>query len=109
MPRSVEHLVAVHALATQRRRQRKPVWAHQLDLSGVFHDDALTFEQRRDAIVAIIKASRWYRRADRNQLDGVVDIVDDHLAYAETADEFDDRWDELYDLAGYERVWIKTR
>lgn len=109
MPRSVEHIVAIHQLAAERRQQGRPVWAETLDVSDVFHDDELSFEERRDAIVAVLKASRWYRKADQHAFDGVVDIVNDHLAYAENADEFDAWWDELYDLADYDRVWIKTR
>lgn len=108
MPRTPDHLVAVHQLAAERRKAGKPVWAETVDLSHVFHDEALTFEQRRDAIVARLKASRWFKNADPHRFDGVYEIINDHLAYAENQDEFNGWWDELYDHADYDRVWFKT-
>lgn len=109
MPRTVEHIAAVHELATERRRAGKPVWSNEIDLSGVFHNAEVTFEQRRDAIVARLKASRWYRESDPEIGGSVAEIIRDHLAYAEDTDEFDAWWDELYDHADYDRVWLKTR
>lgn len=109
MARSVEHLVAVHQLVVERRDIGKPAWARTIDLSRVFHDETLSFEERRDALVRRLKASRWFREADQAEFDGVYDIVTDHLAYAEDSEEWDDWWDELYDLADFDRVWIKTQ
>lgn len=109
MPRTVDHIVAVHDLATERRRAGKPVWAHEIDLSGVFHNDEMTFTQRRDAIVARLMTSSWYRESDPEVSGTVAEIIRDQLAYAEDTDEFDAWWDELYDDADYDRVWIKTR
>lgn len=109
MPRTIDHLVATHELARERRAAGKPIWAHTVDVSRVFHNEDLTFAQRRDGIVAALRGSSWYRQADPDDCDGVRELVDDHLAYAETGDEFDGPWDELYDLADVDRVWIKTR
>ncbi|MFD6400753.1 hypothetical protein [Nocardia sp. NPDC060249] len=109
MPRTVDRIVATHQLAQERRRTGRPVWAEKIDLSDVFRDPAMTFIERRDAIVARLKQSRWFKDADPHEFDGVHDIVDEHLAEAENTDEWDAWWDELYDLADYARVWIGTR
>lgn len=107
MPRSVEHIVATHQLAVERRRLGKPVWAYTVDISRPWNDDSLSFKEKRDDIVGILKRSRWYKQADPDAWGGVREVVDDHLAYAEDVDEFDEWWDQLYDLADYDRAWIK--
>ncbi|CRY84226.1 hypothetical protein SAMN05421776_12149 [Nocardia farcinica] len=109
MPRSVDHLVAVHELARRRVAAGVPVWAETINLAGVFHNDAMTFVQRRDAIVERLRATRWYRNDDPYEFEGVRDIVDDHLAHGEDVNEFYGWWDELYDLANYARVAITTK
>ena len=76
-------------------------------LADVFHNDDLTFIEKRDAIVARIKATRWHKDADPHEFDGLVDIVE-NLATEESADDFDYWWGELYDLADRDRVWIET-
>ncbi|WP_043598935.1 hypothetical protein [Nocardia otitidiscaviarum] len=108
MPRTIDHIVATHQLAADRRRQGRPIWDETIDVSDVFHNEDMSFEEIRDVVVAKIKASRWYRKADPHDFNGVREITDDHLAHADDVDEFDGWWDELYDLADYARVWIKT-
>jgi hypothetical protein len=68
--RTVEGIVHAHQLATERRRQGKPIWAGRLNVGDLFHNDGLTFIEKRDAIVARIKATRWYKDADPHQWDG---------------------------------------
>lgn len=108
MARTIDHLVHTHHIARQRVAEGKPVWAHHLDVSDVFHNERLTFEERRDAIVKRLKASPWYTRADKAEFDGVYDTVHE-LAHAEDQTEFNGWWDELYDLADVDRVNIRTR
>lgn len=109
MPRTADHIVATHQLAQQRVRTGLPVWAEKVDLSAVFHNPDMTFTARRDAIVAQLKRTRWYKTADPHEFDGVHDIIAEHLASAEGTAEWDGWWDELYDLADFARVWIRTR
>ncbi|NKY60426.1 hypothetical protein [Nocardia flavorosea] len=106
MPRTVDHIVATHQLAAERRKAGKPIWDETIDVSRVWNDDDLSFEEKRDAIVAQFKRSRWFR--DDDEFGRVREIVDEEIAYAEDVDEFDGWWDELYDLADYDRIWIKT-
>jgi hypothetical protein len=79
-------------------------WNEKIELADVFHNDDLSFTERRDIIVARIKRSRWYHQADIDNGD-LLDIVD-ALADSDTEDEFDGSWDELYDLADEDRVWV---
>jgi hypothetical protein len=106
MPNTVEHKVEMHRLARERVAAGKPVWGRKINLADVFHDETLTFEQRRDAIVARMRASSWLK--GRDEFDGLVEAVDG-LADAEDADEFDGWWDDICDIADADRVWIETR
>lgn len=108
MPRTADHIVHTHQIARQRVADGLPVWAHRVDVSDVFHNERMTFEQRRDTIANRLKNTRWYQDADQAEFNGVYDTVNE-LGNAEDVEEFDGWWDELYDLADIDRVWIKTR
>jgi len=108
MPRTIEHIVDMHRIAQDRKAKGQPVWDRKVNLAGIFHNDTMTFTERRDAIVRVLRASAWLKeRADRDACGGLGEIVD-NLADAEDAEEFDGWWDELYDEADYDRVWIAT-
>ena len=104
MPRTVDHIVATHQLAQQRRDAGLPIWNRKLNLASVFHAEELSFTERRDAIVRIIRASGWVEAGNWN-----LDSLLDGLAGSESAEEFDGWWDEIYDEADAARVWIQTR
>ncbi len=105
MPRTVDHIVETHRLAAERRAAGQPVWDRRINVADIWRNEALTFEQRRDAIVARLRTSAWL--AGRNASDPLVEAVDG-LAAADDVDEFDGWWDEVYDHADYDRVWIAT-
>jgi len=67
----------------------------------------MTFEERKSAIIDQIRASRWYRRAEDDRADDLHDILN---MLGETADEeeFDNVWENVYDLADEDRIWIAT-
>lgn len=77
-------------------------WAHTIRLGYIFHNDSMTFIQRRDAIVSIIKKSEWV-----NGNDELADCMD-RLEQSQDEEEFDQYWDELYDYADLDSVWIDT-
>lgn len=81
-------------------------WRHTIRLADVFHDDTRTFEQRRDVIVARLRASEWF--ASPGQGSDLPEIVDE-LADAESTSDFEAAWAALYDEADLDRVWIATR
>lgn len=103
MPATVEHKVEMFRLARERQTQGKPSWAHTIRIGHVWGNEDMTFIERRDAIVRILRASRWVK--ERDEFDSLVEVVD-NLAEAEDTEEFDGWWDELYDHADYDRVWI---
>lgn len=105
MPNTPEHKADMYALARQRQAAGLPVWDRKISLADVFHNEAMTFEQRRDAIVKRLRASAWL--AGRDESDELVCAVNE-LADAEDGDEFDGPWDLIYDIADEDRVWIGT-
>jgi hypothetical protein len=107
MPDTADHRVDMFRLARQRTAAGLPVWDRKIQLADVFHDEGLTFEQRRDAIVARLRQSPWIADRDRDGFDRLGEIVE-NLADAPDTREFDDWWDELYDHADVDRVWIAT-
>lgn len=79
-------------------------WIYQVDISPWWKNPSLTFEQERNAIVSAIKGSKWYRElgGDHSELH---DVLED-LSAAVTISEFDAAWDQLCDLADWDRAWI---
>lgn len=108
MPRDIDHIVATHQIAQERRSAGKPVWAHTLDLRDVYHSDEPTFTERRDAIVRRIKASRWYTNRDAAGFDEFGELIE-NLAAADDQAEFNEYFDAVYDQADCDRVWIQTQ
>lgn len=106
MPRTVEHIVETHRIASNLRRAGRPIWSETIDLSAFWGDNSLDFETKRDMICGAFRRSRWHKNADPDAFDGIIEIVD-HLADAEDWDDFNGWWDEMYDLADYARIWIK--
>lgn len=81
-------------------------WKETVRLADVFHNEEMDFPERRDAIVARIKHTKWYQLAARE--DAELFYVIDELADTEGADEFDCVWNYVYDIADGDRVWIAT-
>jgi hypothetical protein len=80
-------------------------WDHKLNVSDVFNNDDLTMEQKRDKIVARIKASAFYK-PDDYELDEIVD----ELSQVDDEDYFDLVWNAFYDWCDIDkRVWIETQ
>ena len=105
MPDTAEHRADMYALGQERRMAGLPSWAHKINLADVFHNDDLTFEQKRDTIVRRIRATAWFESYD--EFDALPQFVEE-LADAEDTASFDAPWDEIYDIADADRVWIAT-
>ena len=78
------------------------VWQRTIRLGHVFNNTDLTFEQRRDRIVATLERSGW---AVDNPYVG--ELIDE-LGEAETPSDFNSVWSAIYDEADSDRVWIET-
>lgn len=101
---SLEHKVDMHRLASERRSQGRPVWDRKINMKGVLDRDA-PFEEIRDEVVRRLRHSTWMGQAGE---DSELDYAIQELADTTDADEFDYVWNEIYDLADWDRVWIET-
>ena len=105
MPDTVEHRADMYQLAQERRKAGKPSWAHRINLRYVFHNDDLTFEQKRDTTVRRIRATTWFKDCD--EYDELPQLVEE-LSETEDVPGFDAVFDCIYDIADADRVWIAT-
>jgi hypothetical protein len=106
MPDTAEHRADMHRLSRERLAVGKPSWEHHVSLEDVFHNDSLTFEQKRDTIIARIRANAWFK--DYDEFDDLPQFVEE-LADTEDNAAFNAVWGEIYDIADADRVWIATR
>lgn len=79
-------------------------WDFKLELKDVFHNEDLSFEEKRDEIVDRINSAPFMDEDDGE----LVDIVEE-LAGTETIPEFDRAWSWFYDWADFARVWVETQ
>ena len=80
-------------------------WALTIPLSDLWRNEGISFEERRNQVVDRIRKSRWVK------LTAYPDTLHGHLndlKASEDVAEFDDWWDEIYDLADSDRVWLDT-
>lgn len=78
-------------------------WLHTLRVADVWRNESLPFQSRRDEIVRRIKGSRFWD-ADDYDLECIVS----DMAEAEETNGFDASWDEFYNWADENRVWVET-
>lgn len=108
---SAEIRAEAHAVATARRAAGQPAWDRRFNVSGIFHNDDLTIQQKATAIADLIERQRWFDPDDMDLLeavDGMCCAAD--LTGADAVGEFDGGWALFYDwcdLVG--RVWVVTR
>lgn len=93
----------MYQLARERQAAGKPVWDRKVNITGILHNEELTFEQRRDALVGVLQASTWVKQCDED--DDLPQLVEE-LAGTEDTEEFNAVWDAIYDVADADRVWI---
>lgn len=80
-----------------------PHWDDTIDVSDVFHNDELSYEEIRATVVVRLRESNWLHGAGSD----LADLVDE-LASAEDIDEFNGVWADIYDCADRDRIWIDT-
>lgn len=81
-------------------------WKREVNLIGAYHNDALTLNERAKAVAERIRKSGWVE--DTPYPDTFRDLLAE-LETVEDAAEFDAVFDQVYDLADEDRVWIETR
>lgn len=79
-----------------------PKWHYTFHIGELFHNDALTFEERRDAIMRRMRQQPWFAQFDSDE------CITEDLETATDPDEWDEWWDQFYDWADRKRVWVNT-
>ncbi|WP_018728497.1 hypothetical protein [Salinispora pacifica] len=80
------------------------LWLYRIDLSDFFHKP-WSFERKRDLIVDRLRGSEWVKAHGE---DSLLVVAINEMAHATEVEDFDDWWDEVYDLADRDLVWINT-
>jgi hypothetical protein len=80
------------------------LWLHKVRLKDVFHNDDLSFEERRDETVRRFNLVRRHHFPEDLDLE----LLLEELAEAPDPDEFDIVWDSIYDWCDDYRVWVET-
>lgn len=89
-------------------------WRYRLDISDVWENESLTFEERRDAIVQRIKNAPWYPGHPRNASDAidnapeVLEEIVEELSNADKLPTFNGWWHQFYNWCDDHSVWVRT-
>lgn len=75
-------------------------WKHTIRIGDIWKNPEMTFEERKTALVTRIRSTPWCKN------DADVAAVVRRLATNRTVKGFDAAWNDLYDLADADRVWI---
>ena len=82
-----------------------PTWFETIKLGDVFHNEDLDLAEKVEEITTRLKQASWRAfSADPAEFDRLVE----ELSKAGSLQEFNFTWEELYDLADLDRVWIET-
>lgn len=99
-----DHRVAMHRLVQERKKAGLPQWAGTVRLRDIWRNKEMTFEERRDAIVRRIRASRWFKKYD--EFDELPAFVEE-LSDVDTQEWFDYVWSQITLCADYDRIWLE--
>lgn len=80
-------------------------WFLTVELGEYWQDEDLPFKDKRDAIVTRLRCSNWRKLTP---YPGHFDELLNALGATADADAFDAAFNELYDLADSDGIWIET-
>lgn len=104
MSRDPEHAVQVHHIVRERIAQGEPVWAGTIQLRDLMRNEELTFEERRDGVVARLRTSRWVKAMD--EMADVVCFLDE-LADTTTREDFEWVLEHIYREMDFDRIRVE--
>lgn len=110
---SVEHKVEMFNLAQERRRQGKSQWDYTVrGFKNILDGDGGLIE-KRDQIVALLRASAWFKGTEdanlSEVLDELADVGDPDIDWDDDYSaerHFNDCLNNIYDLADSDRAWL---
>ncbi|WP_432263388.1 hypothetical protein [Cupriavidus sp. TMH.W2] len=121
MPRTVEHIVACHNIASDRRAAGKPIWDKSINIKEILHRDQRNESNQHVAAVAaeiasLIRSSvpsEWLDIAKDDYDRELVEVVEllesvsaEGMEEGTLLEDFNDFLEQLYDWADYRRVWL---
>ncbi len=123
MPRTAEHRVLAHQIATERLNAGKPVWASSISFANVFPEgcESMPEEPNDDQARSLgkqyakmLRANRLVKKALEQSDWELEDILDamECLTSDENGSALDDlneQLDALYDWADIHRLWVEVR
>jgi hypothetical protein len=79
-------------------------WDHIFDVVDIFHNESLSFEEKRIALFERMKAQPWFDEFEATE--GIAyDLRDE-----QDVDEWDGLWEQFYDWCDDgKKVWVQTR
>lgn len=80
-------------------------WAHKIYMGLPYDPEVGNFPEHRDRAVAVIRKSAWIRNSQRST--DLAELVD-KLSGTEVIEDFDEVFQEIYDLADTDRCWIQV-
>lgn len=126
MPRTVEHIVACHQVASARRSAGRPVWGVRIDVKAIIHEDQSNVTPEHissicQRIAALIRRKAPKTYFDIGHEDFDFDFVDAIEAMEQCSVEalaqdrsngvdadqmFNDWMEVIYDWADVNRIWL---
>lgn len=89
---------------------RRMGWHHHMvltDIWGESADDGSDWEEVRDKTVARFKNDGWCARYMSSRLHGLGGLIFE-LEETEDLDDFNEVWNDIYDWADANRLWIQV-
>lgn len=86
-------------------------WRLKIDVSVPFHDEDLSLEDKTKVIDKIIRQSGWIEmKTGEEESDDFVALLEELLIYAEENDRdlWNVVWNQIYDHADEDRVWLNV-
>jgi ASC-1-like (ASCH) protein len=77
-------------------------WSYTFRIDDLFHNDEISFEERRKAIVARMRKQPWFEAFETEE--GIADDLETET----DVDEWDYLWNQFYDWCDENRVWVAT-
>lgn len=89
-------------------------WIYTFDVSDLWRNDDLDIVEKGREIAARLRARPWFAKVDADVWGGLDEVATalesdlTDLPEGEAIAEFNGWWDQLYDIADRESIWVRT-